>query len=156
MQRISGGSTQSSAVAKRGSAEMGKSSDSKEKEFLSNSQFQNNRDEIINIKKNPNEKSNLTNRNDSKSNEKNAKNKNENNKNNKNDNNRSVDCIVVAPEGTRSLSGQLLSFKKGPFYLWGQMGSGGKYGADFARAIFGFEWLLLVFVFFSEKRNQTE
>ena len=136
MQRISGGSTQSSAVEKRGSAEVGKSSDSKETEFLSNSQFQNNRDETINIKKNPNEKSSLNNRNDSKSNEKNEKNKNDKNKNN--NNNRSVDCIVVAPEGTRSLSGQLLSFKKGPFYLWGQMGSGGKYGGIFVRSVFFF------------------
>lgn len=28
------------------------------------------------------------------------------------------DCVAVAPEGTRSKTGQLLSFKKGPFYLW--------------------------------------
>ena len=27
-------------------------------------------------------------------------------------------CVVVAPEGTRSTSGQLLPFKKGTFYIW--------------------------------------
>jgi 1-acyl-sn-glycerol-3-phosphate acyltransferase len=31
---------------------------------------------------------------------------------------RGGDCVAVAPEGTRSTSGQLLSFKKGPFHLW--------------------------------------
>lgn len=31
------------------------------------------------------------------------------------------DCVAVAPEGTRSKSGQLLAFKKGPFYLWEQL-----------------------------------
>lgn len=28
------------------------------------------------------------------------------------------DCVAVAPEGTRSTTGHLVSFKKGPFYLW--------------------------------------
>ena len=28
------------------------------------------------------------------------------------------DCVTIAPEGTRSKSGQLMEFKKGPFYLW--------------------------------------
>lgn len=30
----------------------------------------------------------------------------------------SGDCVAVAPEGTRSTTGHLVSFKKGPFYLW--------------------------------------
>lgn len=33
------------------------------------------------------------------------------------------DCVAVAPEGTRSTTGQLLSFKKGPFHLWEQLQS---------------------------------
>lgn len=28
------------------------------------------------------------------------------------------DCLAIAPEGTRSLSGQILPFKKGTFYMW--------------------------------------
>lgn len=33
----------------------------------------------------------------------------------------SLACLVVAPEGTRSTTGQLLAFKKGPFYMWEQL-----------------------------------
>ena len=33
------------------------------------------------------------------------------------------DCVAVAPEGTRSTTGQLLAFKKGPFHLWEQLQS---------------------------------
>ena len=31
---------------------------------------------------------------------------------------KSHDCVLIAPEGTRSVSGQLMEFKKGPFYIW--------------------------------------
>mmetsp|Transcript_17383 Transcript_17383/g.29150 ORF Transcript_17383/g.29150 Transcript_17383/m.29150 type:complete len:433 (+) Transcript_17383:116-1414(+) len=31
------------------------------------------------------------------------------------------DCIAIAPEGTRSKSGQLMEFKKGPFHIWEQL-----------------------------------
>ena len=33
-------------------------------------------------------------------------------------NSKQGDSIVIAPEGTRSKTGQLQEFKKGPFYLW--------------------------------------
>lgn len=28
------------------------------------------------------------------------------------------DTLAIAPEGTRSTTGQLLQFKKGPFHIW--------------------------------------
>lgn len=31
------------------------------------------------------------------------------------------DCVSISPEGTRSVTGQLTAFKKGPFYLWEQV-----------------------------------
>ena len=31
------------------------------------------------------------------------------------------ECMAISPEGTRSKSGQLMSFKKGPFHLWEQL-----------------------------------
>ena len=34
---------------------------------------------------------------------------------------RNGDCLCIAPEGTRSKSGQIMIFKKGPFYMWEQM-----------------------------------
>lgn len=34
------------------------------------------------------------------------------------DNAQRGETIIIAPEGTRSTTGQLLNFKKGPFYMW--------------------------------------
>ena len=36
---------------------------------------------------------------------------------------KSGDCVMISPEGTRSTSGQLALFKKGPFYIWEQLQS---------------------------------
>ena len=31
------------------------------------------------------------------------------------------DCVCIAPEGTRSKSGQIQEFKRGPFYMWEEL-----------------------------------